>query len=1174
MTIWGILSIVLIGLLLSACCAAMSSLLRSAKILRDIFLYKLFDIEETSEISNTALTYKKVVKRFVPIIGFFSYSNVQYDLPANSQLVLQTLLILLTWSLNLIIYTELSELNIGAAIGVACCSSFVCILFTYILSSFYLSSFNLKDGTYSNSAREVHALDGIGNQTSNNRRGAFKTARVGESTFLDDKLNVSYVDREYCVSNKSRQLESLVVIMGAGCGLAGLWIVFKGVYAEGVVLETAFYASCIGVAVDLPGRIVACYVLYKLKLCTNYERVYKNVGFVITPSMLGFYKKTPCIQSQALIIDYYANTLNIIEQPFYKEDLIDSRQDMHNTPEVSYADQCKSSPVKFFEGDIQVETPKHDITEPDYENPLNHHIQPLPDEAGYSFIDTGYPNPEDTAESYQEYKHQDVSFTEFLLSPQKRLVDSPSPQKSLVFESSPSPAKFYLFEEPDEWHLTLQAFEDDEPEPLGEQDTLSRINSSTLNEENKSKCAFQRKIEFTDEEIEVKLIEIQKKSVQDDIMIEDVMESPVRRSQVHEPPDFITPVHSQNVSAEIDAICARDNYALRSSIDQLFENPIRVTDFTDFEDESDHCEEEFKEEDMKSISHHLYELTPTRELPDDTYSQLEISSDKQTGIESHSVENIKNVSQDSKNNSIYEDKVVENTKNIPIHESKLSEEYKDVSLNISSDRKQPQQDKSMNQSPSTINNEPHADAGFSFEIIHEDQPLMETHSAIASQSSVQNSIQEPLSQDSKSISEDIKKASNHLPPLFPREPIEANLSLDNIHKKTSHPDSHSIANSPNLASISSQDKLPEDSKVASMVLTSDTQDSNDRSRKVKKKKAKTKPPTLKTAHFLKQHTIDIYCSDPKLAETYNKSRARSHSNGRGKSKDTVELPNSRSSSVERSKPMKMKTFGPLSERNQGLDETGSVLLDRASKSAERYRPAKFHENTKHVDSTEIAELLDDRRGSKSAERYRVLANFRENTKHVDSAEIAELLDERKRSKSTERVRMQANFPENTKQIDSAELAELLDENSDAKQISIDAKVFKKRSKRALLKDAEELMKLSKSNPHGEDPQIQKLIQILASRQSFRKKHAPSKPRRSLPYSEAAAFHDDTTGVEKIVYLDHEFNLKQRQKLESVTGIYSSSRLNSSGRKSSREGTSRGRLGTSSPKENRVSYRDL
>jgi hypothetical protein len=343
---------------------------------------------------------------------------------------------------------------------------------------------------------------------------------------------------------------------------------------------------------------------------------------------------------------------------------------------------------------------------------------------------------------------------------------------------------------------------------------------------------------------------------------------------------------------------------------------------------------------------------------------------------------------------------------------------------------------------------------------------------------------------------------------------------------------------------------------------------------VKRKKAKTKPPTLKTAHFLKQQTVDIYCSDPKLLETYNKARARSHSNGSRKSKDTVELPSSRSSSVERNKPMKMKTFGPLSERNQGLDETGSLLLDRASRSAERYRPGKFHENTKHVDSTEIAELLDDSRASKSAERYRILANFRENSKHVDSSEIAELMDERKRSKSTERVRMQANFHENTKKVDSAELAELLDENSDAKQISIDAKVFKKRSKRALLKDAEELMKLSKANPHGEDPQIQKLIQILASRQSFRKKHASNKPRRSLPYSEAAPIQDETTGVEKIIYLDHEFNMKQRQKLESVMGIYSSSRLNSSGRKSSREGTSRGRLGTSSPKENRVSYRDL
>ncbi|CAG9332254.1 unnamed protein product [Blepharisma stoltei] len=211
----------------------------------------------------------------------------------------------------------------------------------------------------------------------------------------------------------------------------------------------------------------------------------------------------------------------------------------------------------------------------------------------------------------------------------------------------------------------------------------------------------------------------------------------------------------------------------------------------------------------------------------------------------------------------------------------------------------------------------------------------------------------------------------------------------------------------------------------------------------KKRKNKERPPTYKTAHFLKQGTIDIYSAHHKVAEGFSKPRSKSHT-GRDKRHHSNE-----------------RTSQPPSTSNR---ENLDFIVNLTKK--------------------QLQERLKRRTGKK-----------------IDEEELAE-------------------FPMPPEE-----------------PISVDKKVFKKKSTRKLLKNVDMLINGKENVQQAED--LEKLKSMLEVRQNFKRKYSISK---NNPYSQKIPLDFlNEREIEEIRLHDEEFMRKQELKMKAISSIYANSR---------------------------------
>ena len=220
--------------------------LKTAKVLRDIYLLQTFNLDWRQSNFERNPYYKEICKVIIPIYGMSKYKRVQYDLPPSGNVFLATSYLCLIWVLNLVWVLSFQQLDIiGAVISAVVCSLISCCM-CLLFHKAFLASFN---------TRHQDSLENL-------------------------KLH-------------GKALETFVLLLSVLVSLGTWWSLYASHSNSEELLEFSFYHFLISAALDIPLRLLVGLVVLWFRLMPNYEMVYFPLPLGVSPKDLPLYTKTP-----------------------------------------------------------------------------------------------------------------------------------------------------------------------------------------------------------------------------------------------------------------------------------------------------------------------------------------------------------------------------------------------------------------------------------------------------------------------------------------------------------------------------------------------------------------------------------------------------------------------------------------------------------------------------------------------------------------------------------------------------------------------------------------------------------------------------------------------------------------------------------------------------------------
>lgn len=141
----NIAGIIIPSLSLILCGLSLAGTLKSARVLKSIFAHRKFQPLSPFEVEvRTRHSLKTIFKRVSPLYGAWSYDSVQYELPPVGHIFQITVYILLIWGINfyVAILKEKESLVLSVLIGIICSS--LSIILCLMMHDAFVKSFNQK----------------------------------------------------------------------------------------------------------------------------------------------------------------------------------------------------------------------------------------------------------------------------------------------------------------------------------------------------------------------------------------------------------------------------------------------------------------------------------------------------------------------------------------------------------------------------------------------------------------------------------------------------------------------------------------------------------------------------------------------------------------------------------------------------------------------------------------------------------------------------------------------------------------------------------------------------------------------------------------------------------------------------------------------------------------------
>jgi hypothetical protein len=226
---------------------------RTVRMLQNLFATWKFRSLSDDENIRTRLGFKIVLKRIYPVYGALSYNSVQYDVPPSGHLLQILNYLLLVWGLNLFIVSEEESLGNPLAVIVGITSTSVSALLSLLMHDSFVRSWNR------NARREV------------------EIKVVDNSTILD------YRSKETRENDISLQLLISLVLSMMSLFSGCFFCIFSSTSSKEEILLPAVLASCISWVVDLPFRLLIAFVLQKWNLVDCYYLSFPSLFIEIDP---------------------------------------------------------------------------------------------------------------------------------------------------------------------------------------------------------------------------------------------------------------------------------------------------------------------------------------------------------------------------------------------------------------------------------------------------------------------------------------------------------------------------------------------------------------------------------------------------------------------------------------------------------------------------------------------------------------------------------------------------------------------------------------------------------------------------------------------------------------------------------------------------------------------------